>query len=301
MAENGAYGAQMAAHLHLDSAPVLAVKTLGKAQLAVTRLRSETGLSEMSDPIPTEKAFIVTLHLRSNRSVEVWVGQQRIPTGPYPKGGVGIVDLQYGARVFTPNPFDCLQFYLSRAALDEMTRDHGTPRIDTLEWPHGKFDPNLHHLAMSIMPAFENPEGTSRLFIDQVVLALLAYAAHTYGGMRTDYKMARGGLAPWQMRRATELLRERLDSEVSLSEVAAECELSVSHFARSFKQAIGQTPHRWLIDRRLDEAKKLMLTSSLGLSEIAIGCGFADQASFSRAFKRVSGTSPGDWRRTCRQ
>jgi AraC family transcriptional regulator len=75
----------------------------------------------------------------------------------------------------------------------------------------------------------------------------------------------------------------------------------VSHFARSFKQAIGQTPHRWLIDRRLDEAKKLMLTSSMGLSEIAVGCGFADQASFSRAFKRVSGTSPGDWRRACRQ
>lgn len=114
----------------------------------------------------------------------------------------------------------------------------------------------------------------------------------------TETKIARGGLAPWQMRRATELLRERLDGDVPLSELAAECKLSVSHFARSFKQAIGQTPHRWLVHRRVDAAKNLMMHSGMRLSEIAVGCGFADQTSFNRTFKKIAGITPGDWRRS---
>jgi AraC-like DNA-binding protein len=114
-----------------------------------------------------------------------------------------------------------------------------------------------------------------------------------------ETKIARGGLAPWQMRRATELLRGRLDGDVSLSELAAECKISVSHFARSFKQAIGQTPHRWLVHRRVDAAKNLMLHSGMRLSEIAVGCGFADQTSFNRTFKKIAGITPGDWRRSC--
>lgn len=120
-------------------------------------------------------------------------------------------------------------------------------------------------------------------------------------GLSAKTSIARGGLAPWQMRRATALLSERIDRAVSLSEVAAECKLSVSHFARSFKQAVGQTPYRWLLDQRLDAAKSLMQHSGLRLSEIALGCGFADQASFTRAFKKIAGTSPGDWRRSCRE
>jgi AraC-like DNA-binding protein len=122
-----------------------------------------------------------------------------------------------------------------------------------------------------------------------------------FSHMQAGARIARGGLAPWQMRRATELLRERLYGEVSLSAVAAECKLSVSHFARSFKQAIGQTPHRWLLDRRVDEAKNLMLHSGMRLSAIALDCGFGDQTSFNRAFRKIAGTSPGDWRRSCRQ
>lgn len=299
MSEYGAYGSRMGAYLHLDNAPVLTVKTPKQAQLALTRLRSDRGIP-MSEPIPVERAFLVTLQLRDLPSLRLWLGQRLIPTGPYLKGGVSILNLEDEPTISTTHAFDCLQFYIPRMALDEIASNHGTYRIENLEWPRAKADPNLNHLAMSILPAMEAPERASRIFIDQLTMALLAYCAHTYGGMRPADKIARGGLAPWQMRRATELLRERLDGEVSLSEVAAECELSVSHFARSFKQAVGQTPHRWLIHRRVDAAKHLLLNSGLGLSEIAVGCGFSDQSSFTRAFKRVAGTSPGDWRRSCK-
>ncbi len=300
MADQGAFGALMASHLHLDSAPVLTARTQRKNQLALTRLRSETGLPQMTTTVRPEKAFVITIHLRELGDAKLWIGQRLIYSGSFPKGAVGIIDLEDEPTAYTADPFDCLQLYLPRTSLDEIAYDHGTARIDTLSWQRSKIDTNINHLALSLLPAIERPDHASKLFIDQVMLALLAYCAHTYGRMDMDNKLARGGLAPWQIRRATELLRERLDGEVSLSEVAAECELSVSHFARSFKRAVGQTPYRWLIDRRLEAAKQLMLNSALGLSEIALGCGFSDQAAFSRTFKRVAGTSPGDWRRSYR-
>ena len=107
----------------------------------------------------------------------------------------------------------------------------------------------------------------------------------------------RGGLAPWQERRAKELMSTHLGREISLAFVAGECRLSVSHFARSFKQCTGKPPHRWLLENRVERAKELLTDAGLPLAEIALECGFSDQSHFTRVFSRIAGTSPGTWQR----
>jgi AraC family transcriptional regulator len=107
----------------------------------------------------------------------------------------------------------------------------------------------------------------------------------------------RGGLAPWQERRAKELMSTHLGREISLAFVAGECGLSVSHFARSFKQCTGTPPHRWLLENRVERAKELLTDAEPPLAEIALECGFSDQSHFTRVFSRTVGTSPGTWRR----
>jgi AraC family transcriptional regulator len=107
----------------------------------------------------------------------------------------------------------------------------------------------------------------------------------------------RGGLAPWQERRAKELMSTQLGREISLAFVAGECKLSVSHFARSFKQCTGKPPHRWLLENRVEKAKELLIDAELPLAEIALECGFSDQSHFTRVFSRTVGTSPGTWQR----
>jgi len=107
----------------------------------------------------------------------------------------------------------------------------------------------------------------------------------------------RGGLAPWQLNRATEILKANLDGQIALFQVARECKLSVSHFVRAFKQTVGEPPYRWLLQQRMDAAKELLLHSGLPMVEIALKCGFADQACFIRGFRKLLGTTPGEWRR----
>jgi len=298
--KSGAYGARIAAHLHLTGAPSIAVRARRGGQLAVTRLRCDTGLSERSEPIAAESAFLVNLHLRDVDSYQWWIQGKHGAAVSYSRGAVDIVNLEAGPTVLQSSPFDCLQFYVSRAVLDEIADDNGARRIGDLVCPLGRRDPVVHQFGSTILDAMEAPELACRLFLDHAMLALVAHFAHIYGDMRIDSQPVRGGLATWQVRRSTEMLLARIDGDACLSQVARECQLSLSHFVRAFKQTVGQPPYRWLVEQRVRVAKELLMQSALPMAEIATKCGFADQASFIRAFKRTSEMTPGEWRRTRR-
>jgi transcriptional regulator GlxA family with amidase domain len=91
-----------------------------------------------------------------------------------------------------------------------------------------------------------------------------------------------------------------LNKEITIAQLADDCGLSASQFARAFRQSTGCPPHRWLLQRRIERAQNLLLTSDKTLPEIASSCGFSDQSHLTRAFGQTVGTSPGLWRRTKR-
>ena len=106
-----------------------------------------------------------------------------------------------------------------------------------------------------------------------------------------------GGLAPWQARRAEELMVKNLAEDLRLADVAQACELSAAHFSRSFHKTFGAPPYRWLQTRRIERAKGLLGDTSRSLAEIALECGFTEQSHFTKVFTRLVGVSPGAWRR----
>jgi len=298
LVEAGTYGNRMARHLHLTTAPMISVRTRHRANLAVTRLHSETALADRTTPFPCEKAFTVQLHLRPVSPVKFWLHGRPVPVETAQEdGSVTILPLEQDPSMYLGSAFDMVQFYMSRAALDEFADENDGCRCETLSWPFGKVDARLKNLALCLLPVLERPEAASELYVDHLVFAAHAYIARTYGGIQPAPSVVRGGLAPWQLHRATELLKANLDGQIALSQVAAECKLSVSHFVRAFKQTVGQPPYRWLLQQRIDAAKELLLHSGLPMVEIALKCGFADQACFIRAFRKLLETTPGEWRR----
>jgi AraC family transcriptional regulator len=104
-------------------------------------------------------------------------------------------------------------------------------------------------------------------------------------------------LAPWQERRAKEILVADLTGATPLSEIALACGLSSAHFARAFRISTGLPPHAWLLTARVERAMTLLRRADMSLSEIALACGFADRSHLSRIFARQTGKSPGLWRR----
>jgi AraC family transcriptional regulator len=106
-----------------------------------------------------------------------------------------------------------------------------------------------------------------------------------------------GGLVAWQIRRLNVFMEARLDQPIRLQELAAVAKLSTAYFSRAFKRTFGVAPHSYLVNRRLERAESLMLTSDLSLSDIALRCGFADQAHLCKLFRRRHAQSPAAWRR----
>lgn len=104
-------------------------------------------------------------------------------------------------------------------------------------------------------------------------------------------------LAPWQVRRAVQLLVKATSTACPVATLAAACGLSRSHFAHAFRATTGVPPHKWLLLHRVRHACEMMERTDNRLAEIAHSCGFADQSHFSRTFRSVMGSSPAVWRR----
>lgn len=107
----------------------------------------------------------------------------------------------------------------------------------------------------------------------------------------------KGGLAPWQVRKVTSHIEANLDKSIKSGDLAALLDLNPCHFSRAFRDSFGSSPLEYVIRRRMERAQGLMLSTDAPLSQIALECGLADQAHFSRLFRRTVGESPRAWRR----
>jgi len=115
---------------------------------------------------------------------------------------------------------------------------------------------------------------------------------------RSRAKGARSGaLAPWKIARVLAFVDENLHRTLHIEDLSAVAQLSTAHFSRSFKQAFGESPHAYVVRRRLERACHLTITSSASLGEIALSVGFSDQAQLCRLFRQAFGQSPSSWRR----
>jgi AraC family transcriptional regulator len=108
---------------------------------------------------------------------------------------------------------------------------------------------------------------------------------------------ATGGLAAWQIIRVRAYIDCNLHRTIHIHDLSAVVRRSPAHFSRKFKLAVGESPHAYVVGRRLERACHLMMTSATPLSEIALSAGFSDQAHLSRHFRQAFGQSPASWRR----
>jgi AraC family transcriptional regulator len=288
---------QLAETMYLKNSPAAQVRLSELASFSLGRFQSSQGLPEVARPVVGERGYIIVLQLKAIPFIEQFLGNKKVSSGCYPMGAVSAINLQEEPAVLLPNPFDALVQYVPQAALDEVAYAHQRSRVEQLVWPHGVVDPVVHQLGQTLLYSLERPQHTSKIFLDHVLQALNCHFVCSYGGVAIPATRFLGGLSPWQMRRATELLEAHLTGNISLQKVAEACQLSVSHFARAFKQTFRKPPYQWLRERRVDRARDLMRNSRLSLADIAARCGFADQSALHRIFKRIHGVTPGIWRR----
>src|ERR1700688_3218063 len=221
-----AYGQRLAEALRVENAPAIVTRSLRMADIAVTEIRCDSPLPQMSRPIRQEDAFVVGLKLRDFPAHKYWEDGRLTPVCDFRAGESSLHDLKRVSTVLLDKPYHSLAFYLPRAALDAIADDANAPRIRDLSYEPGAGvnDVTISGLGSLLLPALSDPDQASPLFVDHVLLGVGVHVAQTYGGMRPMSRPVRGGLAPSQERRALEMIAANLDG-VQVKELARECRL----------------------------------------------------------------------------
>lgn len=132
---------------------------------------------------------------------------------------------------------------------------------------------------------------SAQITLDAALGLLRSIQADRHGGASCS------GLTASQQRKLTTFIEQRLSGPISLTQLAEVVKLSPSHFCRTFGQSYGTSPLRYVLMRRVERAKTLLLGAEMPLAEIALECAFSDQSALCRAFRRQTGESPAVWRR----
>jgi len=107
----------------------------------------------------------------------------------------------------------------------------------------------------------------------------------------------RGRLLAWQARKVHAYIDSHITEPVLVEDLCALVQRSKAHFSRSFKRTFGESPHSFVVRRRVELAARYMLTTDASLSDIALQCGFADQAHLCKHFREAAAQTPAAWRR----
>ena len=157
-------------------------------------------------------------------------------------------------------------------------------------------DLNLRICLNELLLEAQRGEHSDRLYVESLSVVLVAYLSKSYADCKVAGNANAGGFSGGKKRYITELIESRLGQEISIVDLAKEVDLSPSHFFRCFKVSFGLSPYAYILARRIEEAKKMLKTSSLSISDIALSIGFSSHTHFAQTFLKYVGMTPSRWR-----
>jgi AraC family transcriptional regulator len=274
----------------------LTISTMQNDSLIISHMARKRAGHGMTDSGAKFASYVACVHLEKLEAYDVWCDGEHESSGAIEAGSAHINDMRRSWQAEIRDSFDVVNFSVPESVLGEITSEEGGTPITELHGP-ARVDVVLKNVALALLPALARPNQANRLFADYAGRAVVAHLAKTYSAVRFRPKHGQGGLAPWQERRAKEILRANLSGDLGLSQLASACRLSAGHFSRAFKQTVGCPPHQWLLQQRIERAKQLILNTDEPLCAIALDTGFADQSHFTRVFSQRVKVSPAAWRR----
>lgn len=159
-------------------------------------------------------------------------------------------------------------------------------------------DPLIAQIGLTILAELREQTPTGNLLIESLAGSLAVRMLHRRANVATLRMKALNGCADMdqqRMRRVVDYIHTNLEGDIRLDELAGIACLSRFHFVRAFKTATGKSPYRYVTDLRIERAKTLLRLGQLSLLEIAIELNFSSQATFTRAFRKATGYTPGQF------
>jgi AraC family transcriptional regulator len=156
---------------------------------------------------------------------------------------------------------------------------------------HEVFDPQMSWLVQALHDEAQRGAPGGALFAQGLSIALIGWLREHYGRREAQRAYGAAGLTPLQQQRVRDCVEAHLGEDLSIVRLAQEAVLSPVHFARAFKASFGCTPHRWVQQRRIEAAVRLLRTTARPIVDIALDLGFASQSHFTQVLRQATGTT----------
>jgi AraC family transcriptional regulator len=210
--------------------------------------------------------------------------------------------LQEGSVDIADDMSGVLHIYLpvSHFSLGNFDNDIGESAIGALSYETAFEDPLLAEIGCAIAAELQTETSAGSLLIGALASSLAARLVQKYVTASSAQSVPRHtvqGLDRRRLLRVLDYIEANLEGDLSIERMATIACLSRFHFARAFRQAVGQSPHRYVSAKRLERAKTLLMHGDRPLVDIALALSFSSQANFARAFRQATGLAPGQYRR----
>src|SRR5215472_11020495 len=156
-------------------------------------------------------------------------------------------------------------------------------------------DRHISALLTAMMVDLEDGSPAGTLYSDSLANSLAVYLLKRYSNLTPKLERYRGGLSRSMLNRVLEHITANLSDKLDLSVLAKVAGVNIYHFARAFKQSTGESPHQYVLRRRIEKAKEFLVHAQLSVIETSARTGFVDQSHFSKVFRRLVGVGPSEY------
>jgi AraC family transcriptional regulator len=187
---------------------------------------------------------------------------------------------------------------LPPSLLDTVAEEHGfdSHRVEI----RNRFqirDPQLENICWALKAEMESNYPSGRLYVDSLAVSVASRLVSTHSSVAQRPAALNGGLGGRRFKQALAYIDDHLSEDLSLSRIAAATGVSASHFKTLFRESTGSPVHQYVIQRRIERAKDLLMQGKLSIAEIALATGFSHQSHMARHMRRSVGLAPRDMQR----
>jgi len=159
-------------------------------------------------------------------------------------------------------------------------------------------DADLCHAGVMLLDALRTRATGSEVIYESLARVFLVKLLQRYGEERHEALDFSGGFTARHYRRVLDYVEANFGQPITIEDVAREAGMSPAHFSRLFKEVLGDSPYQFVMDYRIEQAKRMLADRERPLIDVALACGFSDQPHFNRVFKKLTSATPREYRAT---
>ena len=274
--------------------PILSSQTQGWDNILVEQFQHPPG--EEKHHFSDEHTICLSLAPRPIRVLQIKSGRTYV--GLQSKGDVSLTPAKIPSFSRWESDDSCLQIRIASQFIQRIARETIATDPDRLELrPEFQTrDPQIEAIGMMLLAELKQDNIGGRLYIDSLSTVLAVHLLRQYAAPEFRFAVYESALSERQMLQVLDYIHEYLHQDIKLADLATLLNISESHFSHQFKQAIGMTPHQYLLQQRIERAKQLLKESDRSIMDIAFLCGFNSHSHLSKQFRQLTGMTPKAYR-----